>query len=227
MQARSQSITKTEDGDDNGGIPSFWRETWGGAMRGVLGSFTAIVFGVVILMASIMAVTNPTAVFPHDVEDIEEHADEATLKAEYYLPYPGVLPDSPLYKLKAVRDRVQLWLTFAPEEKARKELLFADKRINAAVFLVEGGKEALGVTTATKAEKYMEQAIRRTVKLAREEKDVKSMLGTLITASAKHMEILASLQEAADGERKDVVAETYKLTSAVHEEAEQALREYK
>ena len=205
---------------------SFVKQTWGGMWGAVAGSFAAVVFGTVILLLSIVAVTDPARVSPHEGEAVVSEGG-AVAEVEYYLPYPGVLPDSPLYKLKAVRDRIVLWVTFGEEKKAQKELLMADKRINAAVFLVEGGKEALGVTTATKAEKYMEQAIRRTVKLAREEKDVKSMLGTLITASAKHMEILASLQEAADGERKDVVAETYKLTSAVHEEAEQALREYK
>jgi len=225
MQVGTTGLTRTEDRGDEGGQPAFWRQTWGGSVRAVLGSFTAIVFGVVILMASIMAVTNPTAVFPHDVEDIVEHADEATLKVEYYLPYPGVLPDSPLYKLKAVRDRVQLWLTFAPEEKARKELLFADKRINAAVFLVEGGKEALGVTTATKAEKYLESAANRIVGMAGEGRDVKSLLGTLVTASAKHLEILGDLETRVAGERSEAIGTAWETTKVVHERVEQALLE--
>lgn len=221
MQARSQSLTRTEDGDDNGGIPSFWKQTWGGVARGVLGSFTAIIFGVVILMASILAVTNPTAVFPHAAGA----GEQAEAKVEYYLPYPGILPDSPLYKLKAARDKVWLWLTFSPEEKAKRELLFADKRINAAVFLMEGGKEALGVTTATKAEKYLEQAVNRAVKLSEDSRDVKSLLSTLVTASAKHMEILGNLEDKATGARAQTVKGTWEVMKVVHERAEQALLE--
>jgi hypothetical protein len=95
---------------------------------------------------------------------------------EYYLPYPGILPDSPLYKIKALRDKIDLWFTFNPVEKATKELQYADKRINAAIFLMQGGKASLGVSTATKAEKYLESAAGLAVGEEKSGKDVKSLL---------------------------------------------------
>src|SRR3990172_12527926 len=139
-------------------------------VKKVLGTSAALMVGLVVLVLSIMAAVNPLVVSPHG--DATE-AGVLVQKVEYYLPYPGVLPDSPLYKVKALRDRMVLWVTRGEKAKAEKELLYADKRINAAMFLVEGGKEALGVTTATKAEKYLESATNRTVKLAEQEKDVK------------------------------------------------------
>ena len=207
------------DGDDQ--IP-FWRHTWGGVKRAVLGSFAAACFALVILMASVIAATNPGSVFPHGTEGTVKAE-----KVEYYLPYPGVLPDSPLYRLKAVRDRVWLWVTPGDEKKAHMELLFADKRINAAMFLVDGGKEALGVTTATKAEKYLEAAVNRAIKLFGEGKDVKSLLGTLQSATAKHIELLEGLQATATGERKAAVEQAAMQTGGLHERVEQALLEAK
>jgi hypothetical protein len=185
------------------------------------------VFGVAILIASLVAVTDPSRVYPHESGDVEEHENAETQTVEYYLPYPGVLPDSPMYKLKAVRDWIWLKVTLDEREKVERELLFADKRINAAVFLIEGGKEALGVTTATKAEKYLESAINRAAKLVAEEKDVKSELGILITASAKHLEILDWVKSRATGERVQVIETVWTATKVAHEKAEQALLESK
>jgi hypothetical protein len=72
---------------------------------------------------SLLAVSNPVAVHP-SVESAtlsaEMNATSASLvRIEYYLPYPGLLPDSPLYKIKALRDRDKMWLTdeeIKPEE---------------------------------------------------------------------------------------------------------------
>jgi len=224
MQGKSEGSTEAKDADGIGPDVSFLKQTWGSVAKAVLGSFTAMIFGVVILMASIMAATDPSSVYPHTtVADTGDGVQ--AIEVEYYLPYPGVLPDSPLYKVKAVRDRMVLWVTRGEKAKAEKELLYADKRINAAMFLVEGGKEALGVTTATKAEKYLESATNRTVKLAEQEKDVKSLLNTLVTATLKHMELIESLKKQASGERIQALERAWEGTKVVHERAEQALLE--
>ena len=48
-------------------------------------------------------------------------------KINYFLAYPGILPDNPLYKLKMVRDRIWEWLTTGRLEKANLFLLYAEK----------------------------------------------------------------------------------------------------
>src|SRR3989344_8801851 len=124
----------------------------------IIGCSAAVLFGVVVLLLSILSVARPQSVFPQESATNSAQPSPTTLaKVDYYLPYPGVLPDSPLYKLKAMRDKVRLWLTFDEGRKAERELMYADKRINAAIALVEGSKMNLGVDTPTKAEKYLEQ----------------------------------------------------------------------
>lgn len=219
---RGGSIPEFDPKGPNEAEKSFWRQSWGGVRRAVVGCTAAVVFGLAILVVSLAAAADPLGVSPH--EDMASESGEI-VKIEYYLPYPGMLPDSPWYKLKAARDRVSLWLIFDPERKAAKELFLADKRINAAVFLAEGGKEDLAVSTATKASKYIEQAVNRAVKLAEEGKDVKSLLNTLATATAKHGEILSALERESGGAGREALARTEMNVRIWHERAEQALME--
>ena len=187
----------------------------------VLASGAAMVFGLAVLVLSILAAVNPLDVFPH-----QDATSGGVLveKVEYYLPYPGLLPDSPLYKLKALRDKIGLLLTWDEEQTAERELFLADKRINAAVALFEGGKEELAVTTATKAEKYLEAAINRAMTLKNSGKDVKSMLGVMAKAAAKHEELMERFaKEVVAG--KGLAVATLQMTSGLHERVDQVVRE--
>jgi hypothetical protein len=105
---------------------------------------------------------------------------------DYYLPYPGILPDHPLYWVKMIRDRLVLLTTTSRPAKADKLLLYADKRLGAAWALLDGGKQALGVSTLTKAEKYLEQAAAAAGDAAFKERLGKAVL--------KHEEVIRRLQ---------------------------------
>ena len=78
-------------------------------------------------------------------------------KVLYDLPYPGILPDHPLYFFKAVRDRVLDITTRDDMKKAELYLLFSDKRFAMADQLVKKGKVKLAVSTLSKGEKYAEK----------------------------------------------------------------------
>lgn len=116
-------------------------------------------------------------------------------KVDYYLPYPGILPDHPLYWLKMIRDRIMLWLTQEPQQRFQRILLYADKRIGAAQVLIEGGKVDLGVSTATKAEKYLEQSIQQYRKLKQVGKAAPETEDQLKRALLKHEEVLKAVLE--------------------------------
>lgn len=144
----------------------------------------AIAVGFAILLVSIMSITT----FPKAASEPSFFGPSVPeTKVEYYLPYPGILPDSPVYKVKAVRDQAKLWITFDPIKKAKLQLLYADKRINAAKALMEGGKSALAISTATKAEKYLESAVKASL-------TNREMLVVLAKSIAKHKEILKTFQ---------------------------------
>jgi hypothetical protein len=77
----------------------------------------------------------------------------------YELPYPGLLPDNPLYFLRVIRDKTVDFFISDPVKKTEFDLLQADKRLNAGIFLLNKGKISLALTTVSKAENYFSEAI--------------------------------------------------------------------
>jgi hypothetical protein len=124
-----------------------------------------------------------------------------TGQTDYYLPYPGILPDHPLYWVKMARDRLTLALTQEPVARFEKLLLFSDKRLGAAEALIKGRKFSLGVSTASKGEIYLETAVGQMEKLIKEGKASAMLQDQILRASAKHIEVLSELQKEAQGDQ--------------------------
>lgn len=123
----------------------------------------------------------------------------------YYLPYPGLLPDHPLYSLKMIRDRIWFWLTTDSVRKARLMVLFADKRLGAGRVLVEGNKVNLGLTTLEKGEKYLESAVGQLEVAKKSGKAIKKEAENISLTTQKHDEVLLKLAEKLTGEEKAVL----------------------
>ena len=137
-------------------------------------------------------------------------------KAEYFLVYPGILPDNIFYPIKMIRDRLVLMLTTDSIKKAEIMLLYADKRLGAAQALIDGGKADLGVTTATKAEKYLEQSLLEIEKAQSGGKDVLSAKEKLNNASFKHQEVLTALLAKVSEGNKTTLEEAIKQSQRVY-----------
>jgi len=112
---------------------------------------------------------------------------------KYDLAYPGILPDSPIYKLKVLRDKITVGLISNPQKKAEFYLLQADKGILAAAMLVDKKDFALAKETALKAEHNITMM---TYDLWRFPKRLNlDFYNKLKTASLKHQEVLVSLMK--------------------------------
>lgn len=115
-------------------------------------------------------------------------------KVEYQLPYPGLLPDNPLYFLKALRDAVIDFLISDPLKKADFYLLAADKRLNAGVYLVNTkNKYDLAESTISKGENYFEKAIAKTKEAKTQGMDIEGIKNRLLVSSQKHQEVIMDL----------------------------------
>jgi len=115
-------------------------------------------------------------------------------KAEYTLPYPGILPDHPLYFLKRLRDTILEKLISDPIRKAEFYVLQSDKRLQMGVMLTDAGKGNLGESTISKAEKYMEQAVTGLSSLKQGGGIVPLyIIERLENATAKHQEVISDL----------------------------------
>ncbi|GIW61180.1 MAG: hypothetical protein KatS3mg089_0032 [Patescibacteria group bacterium] len=111
---------------------------------------------------------------------------------DYTLPYPGLLPDNPLYPLKMLRDRIVLFLINDSVKRTEFYLLQADKRLQAGVFLYrkDPSKISLSLDTLGKSEQYFTKAVKEVEKVKQEKKDIGALLNNLQRASLKHEEVL-------------------------------------
>ncbi|KKR88455.1 MAG: hypothetical protein UU37_C0003G0029 [Candidatus Gottesmanbacteria bacterium GW2011_GWA2_41_12] len=140
-------------------------------------------------------------------------------KINYQLPFPGILPDHPLYFLKTVRDRILDTFTGQPMEKVKFDLLMADKRLAMSQELVAKGKYDLAVTTVSKGEKYLLKSSQELIKLKKENKDISGVvIEKVLTSSMKHQEVINSLMVGLGGEQKQSLSESLSLANQVEEE---------
>lgn len=204
-------------------IPNWSRSLKKLRVKHLLIGVAAFVFATAVLITSVIDTTAQSSssyqVLP--AETTAEPSPEATAspgaEVDYYLPYPGILPDHFLYPLKMARDRILLILTFDPVQKAEKLLLFADKRLKAGEALIEGGKEELGIETLSKGEKYLEQAITQAEKAKAAGKETAALYEKLAQANLKHQEILGKLILKVPAETQTIFQELMKYSQQGYE----------
>ncbi len=128
-------------------------------------------------------------------EEVMEVKEEIVKKkSDYALPYPGILPDHPLYGLKALRDQILDAIIIDPLRKGEFYLLQADKRLNMGIFLTERSKGVAAEVIISKGEKYLEKAVNLIVGLKSSGKDVPGYIVERLSKSIeKHIEVLEEL----------------------------------
>jgi len=140
-------------------------------------------------------------------------------KIDYSLPYPGILPDHPLYFMKRFRDAVLEMVIIEPVRKSEFYILQGDKRLQMGIMLVEQKKFSLAETTISKAEKYMEKAVLGLT-------TYKTSGGVIVPyviehtqkALAKHLEILQELLTQVPEAQKSGIASSAELTTRIQQE---------
>lgn len=127
-------------------------------------------------------------------------SDSAQTAVDYILPYPGLLPDSPIYFFRATRDRIVSFLISDPLKKAEFDLLQADKRLAAGVYLANKNKYDLANSTISKGENYFESALVKAEEAKKQGLAVDSIASNLYHSSLKHQEVLKEMEKKTKGD---------------------------
>lgn len=117
---------------------------------------------------------------------------------EYTLPYPGILPDNPLYKIKTFRDKLISFLISDPLKKAEFDLLQSDKRLAGAMYLLQNNSQknaALAIDTISKGENYVSEGIAQMQLAKKQGEDVREMMGNYATSNKKHLQVVMDLEK--------------------------------
>ena len=124
----------------------------------------------------------------------------------YEMPYPGLLPDSPLYFLKTARDNVIGFLINDPFKKATFNLLQADKRFQAGIMLYQKdeNKKELAFTTISKGHNYLEDAITKALDAKSHKVEVADLTSKIELSTKKQRQTLKQLQLSHPQAKEDV-----------------------
>ncbi len=128
--------------------------------------------------------------------------DARFINVSYDLPYPGILPDNPLYFLKALRDNVINLFITDPFKKANYDLLMADKRLVSASALIDKKNYPLAITTLSKSGNYFDQSIQLIQQVKGQRTSVKEFLNKMYLAAQKHQQVIYQMSLKADKQTK-------------------------
>lgn len=145
----------------------------------------------VILVVLVVHVLTPSVVSAQVSAQATESSkiDPDLIGVDYELSYPGLLPDHPLYFIKAGRDRLVSFFTSNPLKKAEFDLLQADKRVKSAQLLVAKDKIDLAQSTFSKAENYYEDGINNLVQAKSQGVPVEGQVRNFRLANLKHQQV--------------------------------------
>ena len=150
-------------------------------------------FAFAILSISILQSTSISYSFTTAIPESSVLGAESS-EINYQFPHQGrILPDNPLWVLKAARDRIWFLITSSHTRKAELALLFSDKRLMSGRTLLEKKKPDIAISTLTKGEKYLEIAVAEDTLARSQGFDTSMFLSKLASASLKHREVLESL----------------------------------
>jgi Domain of unknown function (DUF5667) len=131
---------------------------------------------------------------PASTKSAESETVAEDTKVDYILPYPGILPDHPLYAIKKIRDSIFEYLIVDPIKKTEFYVLQSDKHLNMGVFLSNKGKGALAQTIIAQGEGYMNNAVKILTQLKTQGKEVPGyVLERMDKSMLKHTEVLTEL----------------------------------
>lgn len=115
----------------------------------------------------------------------------------------GLMPDSPFYFLKVVKEKIQTFFTFSAENKTKQYLHLAEVRMAEYQKMLEKGKTELARKTLEKYEKQLNKAIVKIEELKSKGKNVEDTSQKIEESVAKHINILErNLQKAPESAKK-------------------------
>ena len=149
--------------------------------------FTVLVFGLISVFACLFTLSLAQEAVP-----LSPSASPSPL--EYPLPYPGILPDHPLFFFKIIRDQILLILITNPVRKVEFQILLSDKYLNMAVFAADEQKQKLTLETSTKSIVYLRKAEKLLFQIPAEKKvEAGNLKHRFEKSLQKHQEVITDL----------------------------------
>ncbi len=187
-------------------------------------SFTVFLVAIAILSVSVLQTASVSYAVSVPTPAPKVAIENKTSDIDYTFPYPGtILPDSPFWSFKAIRDKVLYTFTINPLKKAELALLFADKRLLLSKSLFENKKPDIALSTLSKGEKYLEIAVNQEWLARQKGVDTKDFLIKLATSSLKHRQFIEEMLPLVPEDGKPTVIKTEDYCKNTYKSSRDAL----
>lgn len=143
-----------------------------------------------------------------------------TPNVEYALPFPGILPDHPMYFIKTFRDKILLFFTRDPIKKINITLLISDKNLVMGQILWEKGNIDLSLSTFVQAEKHLLNTALEIANLKKQDKLPPGLADKVELAAKKHEELISKLSESQSG---DLQKQMFDQATGINHQATQQI----
>lgn len=142
-------------------------------------------------------------------------------KVVYNLPYPGLLPDSPLFFIKEIRDKILEWSTRDNLKKAELYLLLSDKKVAMAQSLAQKGKDKQALTIFYEAEQKFRK-IPRLIETSKKQgvNSTADFIQRVKLSNAKHQEVAETFLKDMPQGQTGTITQILDLTKQTKKEIE-------
>lgn len=186
--------------------------------------FGLFFFGALVFIVSVLRSAEARYVFTQSPSPSPDSPQ--AIKIDYQMPYPGrITPDSPLWSIKALRDKAWLAVNFSSQKKAEILLSNANKRIQMAKTLFEEDKADLAVSTITKAEKYLEESVMMEKKARSDGAGNADFNQSLALSILKHRQLLEEVLVIAPEDAKPAVVKALDYPKKLFEDVKHMIIE--
>lgn len=193
-------------------------------MRKYLFGTLVFLLAFVVLSVSVLRSASPKYAFVSPSPEGLAVGDQEKIEIDYQLPFPGrILPDSPLWPIKALRDKLWHAITFDVSKEAELSILCSDKRLGMSKILFERGKPELAFSTLTKAEKYLEDALVHERLASKRGDDTTEILESISKSALKHRQLIDEILILAPEDAKPEIIKVQDYSKNVYKEAASSL----
>lgn len=147
------------------------------------------------------------------------------ISINYTLPYPGILPGNPLYVLKVIRDRIILFLISDPLKKAEFDVLLADKRLSAGMYLFakDPSKTADISSVISKGNNYLYDALNEVNLAIKQGNQGSTVLNKIKSSTEKHIQVLQDLEKKTKGNLQQSLKQEEERAVQIEREVDTAI----
>lgn len=135
----------------------------------------------------------------------------------------GIRPDSPLYLVERLKERLTLFFTFGEKAKAEKLFRFAEERLAEAEAMATHKKPEVAEKVLKRYEEQLEQAEKHLAKAEEKGEKVEELKEKITENALRHQAILQSVYERVPEEAKEAVAKAMEVSQRGYEKSSEAV----